>query len=96
MKRVESQPYFLPVKYSGNFSSLNGMWTWFLGLRLAYGVVLDEMFELKHLVGRQLFKLHTRSSHSYRTERDSVTMEIRNGSKRHPLQIESPISQEYV
>jgi hypothetical protein len=65
-------------------------------LHVAYGVVLNEMFELRYLVATQLPKLHTASPHGYGTERVLVGLEIRNGLKWQAFQIEVTINDEYV
>jgi len=59
-------------------------------------VVLDEIFQLRYLVVRQLPKLHTTSPHCDRTERDPVGFEIRNGFKGYLAQMKAIIGQKYA
>ena len=51
-------------------------------LRLAYRVVLDEVFQVRSLIGRQLPKSHSASLHRYATGLILVSyLELRNGFK---------------
>jgi hypothetical protein len=65
-------------------------------LHLTGGVVVNKMFELRHLVVRQLLKLHTASPHRYGSKRDLIGPEICNGFKEYVIQVKIAFSQEYL
>ena len=65
-------------------------------LRLPCGVVLDEVFKLRHLVVRQLPKLQTTSPWRHRNERHFSYLKIRNGFNRHLRQIKAMIGKYYA
>jgi hypothetical protein len=59
-------------------------------------VVLDQAFQLRHLMMRQLSKLHTASPHGDGSKTDLVGSEIRNGSKGYVIQMKAAFFQKYV
>jgi hypothetical protein len=65
-------------------------------LRLPYGVVLDEMLQLRNLMMRQAPKLKAASPHGDGTKRDLVGSEISNGSREYVIQMKVAFFQEYV
>lgn len=75
--------------------SENGLRAGHSDFSIIHGVVMNEMFELRHLVVRQLCKLHTAAPHCDGSERDVVGSEIRNSFKKDVIQIKIAFSQEY-